>query len=716
MDEKRSKRLKALSTNGRIRQDGLFQLDATREVPPLPGGSAEPFFPRPLSWEGDEKRKAGNPPVAHQVYDGADETAPIPQAGLEETFRDSEERYRVVAENATDGIAIVTDSQSFVFVNKKCAQIFGFTNRDELLGLPLGGIIHPDDWDRVLEIVRKSQRGEHVPPRCEFKGLRKDGGLIQAEASEARTTYRGEPATIVYFRDITERKRADEERRRLSLIAEQAPEMIVVTDNSGVVQYVNAAFLKNSGRKWEEVVGAHVLDCPGGVGNGSFYEALWARLQRERKWTGRITLKRQDGGFTEFDVHVSPMRDSLGDLLNQVVTCRDVTAEVILGQQLRQSHKMEAIGTLAGGIAHDFNNILAAIIGNAELALDDVPEGSGVHHNLEQIFQASQRAKDLVKQILAFSRRDNQEAVLMEAGPLVAETMKLLRSSIPATIDIRHRVEPGRDKIMADAARLQQILMNLCSNAAHAMREKGGVLEVVVREHQVNEDATASLPDLPAGSYLMIAVSDTGHGMTANVMERIFDPFFTTKKPGEGTGMGLAVVHGIVKSLNGAVTVESQPGKGSVFTVYLPIVARESERTVQEATLPLPGGRERILFVDDEAPIAEMNCAILQRLGYDVTALSSSTEAFEVFASRPEAFDLVITDQTMPDLTGAELAKRIRSIRRETPVILVTGFSETMDAERARKIGIHQLLMKPIIKQELAEAIRSAMESRGKAR
>ena len=367
MDEKRSKRLKALSTNGRIRQDGLFQLDATREVPPLPGGSAEPFFPRPLSWEGDEKRKAGNPPVAHQVYDGADETAPIPQAGLEETFRDSEERYRVVAENATDGIAIVTDSQSFVFVNKKCAQIFGFTNGDELLGLPLGGIIHPDDRDRVLEIVRKSQRGEHVPPRCEFKGLRKDGGLIQAEASEARTTYRGEPATIVYFRDITERKRADEERRRLSLIAEQAPEMIVVTDNSGVVQYVNAAFLKNSGRKWEEVVGAHVLDCPGGVGNGSFYEALWARLQRERKWTGRITLKRQDGGFTEFDVHVSPMRDSLGDLLNQVVTCRDVTAEVILGQQLRQSHKMEAIGTLAGGIAHDFNNILAAIIGNAEL-------------------------------------------------------------------------------------------------------------------------------------------------------------------------------------------------------------------------------------------------------------------------------------------------------------------------------------------------------------
>ena len=716
MDRKRSRRLKALSTNGRDRQEGLFRFDGTREKRLFPAESAETFLPRPSSPDGDGRGKAGNPVVVRPAYDPGDEGAPIPQIRSEDSFRDGDERYRVVAENAMDGIAIVAGSLSFIFVNRRCAQIFGFANRDELLETPLGGVIHPDDRERIIEIVRKSQRGEHVPPRCEFKGLRKDGSLVQTEASQARTVYQGEPATIFYFRDMTEQKRADEERRRLSLIAEQAPEMIIVTDSSGVVQYVNAAFLRNSGRKGEEVVGAHLLECASDDGNRSFYEALWTRLQRERKWTGRITLKRQDGGFNEFDVHVSPMRNSMGELLNQVVTCRDVTAEVILGQQLRQAHKMEAIGTLAGGIAHDFNNILAAIIGNAELALDDVPAASGVHHNLEQIFHASQRAKDLVKQILAFSRRDNQEAVLVEAGPLVSETMKLLRSSIPATIDIRLHVEPGQDMIMADAGRLQQILMNLCSNAAHSMREKGGVLEVALREHQVGDDGSASLPDLPAGSYLMITVSDTGHGMTESVIERIFDPFFTTKKPGEGTGMGLAVVHGIVKSLNGAVTVESQPGNGSTFTVYLPIVAREAERTVQEATLPLPGGKEHILFVDDETPIAEMNCTILQRLGYEVTALSSSTEAFEVFASHPEAFDLVITDQTMPDLTGAELAKRIRSVRRDTPVILVTGFSETMDADRARKIGINQLLMKPIIKQELAEAIRSAMESRGKVR
>ena len=292
----------------------------------------------------------------------------------------------------------------------------------------------------------------------------------------------------------------------------------------------------------------------------------------------------------------------------------------------------------------------------------------------------------------------------------MTETMKLLRSSIPATVDIRHHVEPGRDTILADAGRLQQILMNLCSNAAHAMGEKGGVLEVTLREYEASLDSLASLPDLKPGPYLMITVSDTGHGMSEAVMERIFDPFFTTKRPREGTGMGLAVVHGIVKSLKGAITVSSHPGRGSIFTVYLPIVASETERSVQEETMPLPKGRERILFVDDERPIVEMNSVILERLGYTVTAVSSSIEALALFTSCPEAFDLVITDQAMPDLTGAELAKRIRSVRKDIPVILVTGFSETMDADRARRMGIQELLAKPIIKHELATAIRRVID------
>ena len=317
---------------------------------------------------------------------------------------------------------------------------------------------------------------------------------------------------------------------------------------------------------------------------------------------------------------------------------------------------MEAIQTLAGGIAHDFNNLLAAIMGNVELAMDDVAADSDVLHNLEQIFKASRRGKDLVKQILLFSRRDQRESVLVEAGPLVTETMNLLRSSIPAAIDIRRHVEPGRSTVLADAGRLQQILMNLVSNAVHAMQEKGGVLDVVVREYQLTDD-NASLPHLLPGAYLMIGVSDSGHGMSQGVMERIFEPFFTTKRPGEGPGMGLAVVHGIVKALKGAVAVSSELGKGSTFAVYLPIATSETERTVKEESRPLPRGEERILFVDDEKPIIEMNSALLERLGYHVNAVGNSAEALDLFTAAPDAFDLVITDQSMPDLTGIELVE-----------------------------------------------------------
>jgi nitrogen-specific signal transduction histidine kinase len=405
------------------------------------------------------------------------------------------------------------------------------------------------------------------------------------------------------------------------------------------------------------------------------------------------------------------MRDASGSLLNYVIVCRDVTTEAVLGQQLRQVQKMEAIQTLAGGIAHDFNNLLAAIMGNVELAMDDVPADSDVGHNLEQIFKASRRGKDLVKQILLFSRRDQQEPVLVEAGPLVTETMKLLRSSIPGAIDIRHRVEPGRSTILADAVRLQQILMNLVSNAVHAMREKGGVLDVLVKEYQLPRD-NGSPPDLLPGPYLMIGVRDNGQGMSEALMERVFEPFFTTKRPGEGPGMGLAVVHGIVKALKGAITVSSEPGKGSTFAVYLPIATSETERTVKEESRPLPRGSERILFVDDEKPIIEMNSALLERLGYHVTAVGNSAKALELFTAAPDAFDLVITDQAMPDLTGIELVERMRSVRKNIPTIMVTGFSETIDSERAKKMGIQQFLMKPLVRRELAEVIRNVLDQR----
>ncbi|MGA3174068.1 MAG: PAS domain S-box protein [Syntrophorhabdales bacterium] len=678
MEEKRSKPTGAYQPPDRGKQGGLFRIPEEKC---------------------DSGKRAGE--------EHALPHSPERHTMLAMLLRESEDRYKALVERSNDGIAMVR-GERLIYANPRYCEIFGYKNAIDASSRPVSSLVHPEERERVVDLIERKAKGEHGPSRLEFRALRGDGRIVHIESSVAKTVFQGETVLLLLLRDVSERKAIEDERRRLALIVDRAAEMILMTDKAGVVQYANGAFLQNRGKKWAEVIGGRLLDCAT-EDDIDFYEGLYARIQRERKWNGRMTLKGRDGRFCELDVSISTMRDPSGDLASNVIVCRDVTAEAMLEMQLRQAHKMEAIGTLAGGIAHDFNNILAGIIGNAELALDEAPDGSPMQHNLEQIFKAGNRGKDLVKQILAFSRADQQEPVLVEAGPLVTETMKLLRSSIPATIDVRHHVEPGRDTVLAEAGRLQQILMNLCANAAHAMREKGGVLDVVVREYQLSQES-GSPPGLEPGPYLIISVSDSGHGMNEAVMERIFDPFFTTKRPGEGTGMGLAVVHGIVKSLKGAITVRSQPGTGSTFSVYLPIVAGEMVRTVREENRPLLGGKERILFVDDEKPIVEMNTMLLERLGYRVTALSSSAAALDLFMRSPDAFDLVITDQIMPDFTGTDLTKKIRSIRKDIPIILITGFSEVIDWERAKKLGINHILMKPIVRRELADAIRNLLD------
>ena len=404
---------------------------------------------------------------------------------LLDVVRESEERYRTVTEYSSDGIAILARGDRFLYANPAFLAIFDCESEAELLGRHLEDFVIPLDRERMTEIDRMVHRNECTPCHFEFRGLKKDGTIVHIEALGARTVYRGEPAGLMWLRDVGERIRAEDERRRLALIVEQAVEMILVTDRSGILQYANVAFLRHTGRKTGRGLGN--ADCrpgnsgrrqdlfcsPGGQASARETVEWQAYYETAGRWFQRVRGQRL--------AHARP----IGYRDQQRRQLRDVTTESILEEQLRQAHKMEAIGTLAGGIAHDFNNILAAIIGNAELALDEIPKESTVYRNLEQIFKASQRAKDLIRQILAFSRRDHQEPVLVHAGPLIVETMKLLRSSIPATIDMRHRVETERDTILADAGRLQQILMNLCSNAAHAMREEGGVLEVTVKEYQV---------------------------------------------------------------------------------------------------------------------------------------------------------------------------------------------------------------------------------------
>jgi signal transduction histidine kinase/ActR/RegA family two-component response regulator len=374
---------------------------------------------------------------------------------------------------------------------------------------------------------------------------------------------------------------------------------------------------------------------------------------------------------------------------------------------LRQAQKMEAIGTLAGGIAHDFNNILSAIMGYTELSLLEVSQESDAKYNLNEIYKASQRAKEVVKQILTFSRQSEQNRRPLKIDPIVKDSIKMLKASLPSTIQIQQYIDPAAGIIEADATEIHQIIMNLGANAYHAMSETGGRLEVKVENADLNTE-TAGRLEIAAGNYLTLTLSDSGCGMTPEVMDRIFEPYFTTKEKGKGTGMGLAVVHGILKSYGGTVTVDSQPGKGSVFSVYIPTGPQEVQPEI-ETTPSLPTGNERILFVDDEHALAEIGKKSLERLGYRVQTRTSSVEALALFQNASDNFDLIITDMTMPEMTGDKLAGEVMKIRPDIPVIICSGYSDDTLVNRATQIGISAFLMKPLVIQDLANTIREVL-------
>jgi len=422
-----------------------------------------------------------------------------------------------------------------------------------------------------------------------------------------------------------------------------------------------------------------------------------------------IRWEKKDGAIAYIEWNGLMLMDEDGTRLGSVAVVRDITSRKLLESQIRQAQKMESIGTLAGGIAHDFNNILTAIIGYTEMNLYHAEGNATVRHNSENVLKAAGRARDLVKQILTFSRPGDEERKPVQVKPIISEACKLLRASLPASIDMRLSLV-SEAYAYAAPTHIHQIIINLCTNAFHALQERGGLLSVSLEEAEIEAAADASLPDLLPGRYLKLTVTDTGAGIAPAIIHRIFDPFFTTKESGKGTGMGLAMVYGIVKSYGGAITVASDVGSGSTFEVYLPrIQGADALDSLPEPEAPT--GTERILFVDDELLILEAGRALLQTLGYDVFTAHEPQRALDIFRERPGDFDLVITDYTMPNMNGFDLAGEIMRLRPGIPVMLCTGFSENMSPEKAQAAGIRAFVMKPLSRLELAQAIRKALEA-----
>jgi PAS domain S-box-containing protein len=514
-------------------------------------------------------------------------------AQREEELRESEERFRVLFEHAPDPFFFIKSDGSLVKGNKAGQQFTGYSD-GELVGKNIMeiGLISAEDLSRAGSFLKQSQNGEPTGP-SEIALYHKNGGAIYAEISTHQVNIKGEKFILGIARDITDRKKDEQARKKLE-------------------------------------------------------------------------------------------------------------------DQLQQAQKMEAIGTLAGGIAHDFNNILGAAMGYAELALNEVEDKSLPDQYLREVLHAGRRAKDLVKQILTFSRQTDQERTPVLVRLIVKEVVKLLRASLPSTIEL-HQNTQSDALVMGDPTQIHQVLMNLCTNAGYAMRDQGGRLTVNLGPVELDPEFTAGHPNLKSGPYLKLTVSDTGPGIAESELDRIFEPFFTTKEKGEGTGMGLAVVHGIVTSHGGDIFVRSEPGQGTTFTVLFPAVERRIEPDTRLETPP-PSGTESILFVDDELALVNAGKHMLESLGYDVITRTNSLEALELFEHQPDRFDLVITDMTMPGLTGDQLAQKLMEIRSDLPVILCTGFSARINEEKALALGIRAFVSKPVLKRQIAETIRMVLD------
>ncbi len=512
-----------------------------------------------------------------------------------------------------------------------------------------------------------------------------------------------------------------EEKERLAVTLQSIRDGVITTDIKGKIVLINKIAQELTDQTADEAIGRPVNDVLNLI-NGKTrvpYDDQVQKILKTKEIINlgqNVTLQNKYGIERSISHNGAPITDQNDNVIGVVLVLRDITLlkkaeddKKILELQLLQSQKMETIGTLAGGIAHDFNNILVPIMGYADMSIRDLPDNDRNKMRMELIIKAGTRARELIKQILAFSRQEVLEKKPSSIQAIIRETLDLIRATIPANISIKDKLDGKFGMVMANATQIQQIVINLCTNAHHVM-DKGGVITVKLENCKVNDHFILNHPQLGNNSTIKLTISDTGKGMKPEVVNRIFDPYFTTKGVGKGSGLGLAVVHGIVTSHNGTIMVDSIPGEGTVFSVYFPLADIDNDANDTMTTPSSKAGNEHIMIIDDEEDVVGLIEEMLTLMGYQTSSWTNVNEALETFKNQPEQFDLVITDQSMPDMTGLQFAKEILEIRPEMNIILMSGFSESLTKDNIQKFGIRAYVMKPVLSGELNAVIRMCMD------
>lgn len=639
------------------------------------------------------------------------------------SIAEEKSRYEELLNNVDDAVYVVDEKGNIIETNATTYSQLGYSP-EAFSHKNIIDILPDNDAPVLLGLL--DNKKEKLPSQkitLETWHRKANGQIIPVEINSRKITYEGKEVVLNIARDLSSRKEAKKALResegKYRSILENIEECYFEVDLSGNLVFFNQATCDIWGYSSDELSGTNhwklakheSAEDLSAIFNSVGQTEKPARIERYKIIT-------KNGDTKTIELSVSPLKDITGKLFGFRGVGRDITEHLrmekeknLLELQLQKGRRLEAIGTLAGGIAHDFNNLLAAVLGFTDLALLSVKKDDKLRENLEGIRKAGTRGKDLVAQILAFSRQSETKRRPVEITTIIKEALKMVAASSPATIEIRQNISDN-GKILADPTQIHQVLMNLCTNAFHAMKGKGGVLEVNLALVEIGSDDLILHPNLKEGKHLKLSVSDTGHGMDKQVMERIFEPFFTTKNTGEGSGMGMAVVHGIVKHHGGDITIQSKEDEGTVFNIHFPIIDTTPDEDEPVIGAQLRKGKEHILFVDDEEDLAQIGEQMLKYLGYKVDVRTSSVEALKAFQAQPNKFDAVITDQSMPNMTGVELAQKIINLRPDIPIILCTGFSETVSEDKAVKLGIKKFLMKPLVIKDFSESLREVLEER----